>query len=230
MKRPITAAFGAMALAMSASVSHAVPMVYTDRALFDADLPLVVLVEDFEGTAAGTLIADGGSFGGITFNYPGLAGFGVSLAVTDGDQFGGIGGPFDTTSGTNFLGTDDADILQGGDDIDLGFDPVNAIGMYFISNDDDILDGDIELTAGGATASLDVSMIQTTLPDGSNVFFLGIIDDMSPFSTASITSACVGCFLFNVDDIVTARVPEPSTLLLLSAGLLPLLRKVKAHA
>jgi hypothetical protein len=228
-----TTVFVVMALATSASVAHALPMVYTDRALFDANLTGIVSVEDFEGTAAGTLIPDGGSLSGITYNYPGLAGFGVSLAVTDGNQFGG-GGPFSTTSGSNFLGTDDADILQGGDDIDLGFGNLNAIGMYFISLDT-LLDTDIELTAGGATASLDASMIQSTLPDGSNVFFLGIIDTMNDFSTASITSSCVGCFLFNIDDIVTAApelsVPEPSTLFLFTAGLLSLLsRKVKADA
>ena len=228
MKKITTAAFVALALAMSAGVTHAVPVVYTDRALFDADLPGAASVEDFEGTAAGTLIPDGGSLGGTIFNYPVLAGFGISLAVTDGNQFGG-GGPFDTTSGANFLGTDDADILQGGDAIDLGLGAVNAIGMYFISSDV-LFDADIELTASGATASLDVSEIQLTLADGSNVFFLGIIDTMDTFSTASITSSCAGCYLFNIDDIVTTQVPEPSMLLLFLTGLFPLLRKVKAYA
>lgn len=83
-----------------------------------------------------------------------------------------------------------------------------------------LFDGDLALTAGGATALLDVDAVEQTLPDGALVFSLGVVDDAAPFTSASLENcaACGGFFTYNVDDIVTA-VPEPGVALLLGTGL-----------
>ena len=203
------------------SALYAVPITYTDRAAFDAAIAALTnptgSTLDFDALPANSLIADGGSVGGLTFNYPVLDSFGVSMQVSSG---------FDTTSSTNYLGTNDGGVFLDGDNFSLDFGAVNAIGMYFITGDP-MFDGDISLTAGGATASLAAGAIQQALPDGGNAFFLGILDDAATFSSAAVDTIGLGAFLYNVDDIVTAKanppvvgVPEPATLALFALGLL----------
>lgn len=200
------------------ATSYAVTTTYTDQASFLAALPGPANTLDFDSVAAGTLIPSGTTVGDITFNYN----FGgVSMAVTDGNQFGG-GGPFATTSPPNFLGTDDADILQDGDNFDLSFAPVNAIGMFFITADV-MFDDDITLSAGGTSVALNTLDAGSDLGDGGIPYFLGIIDDTSPFAMASITTIGGGFFLYNVDDITTAVVPLPGALWLFGSGLIGLL-------
>lgn len=199
-----------------AATVHATPVAYTDFAAFSADLPNPADTLNFDSTAAGTLIPDGSSLGGISFSYPGLAAFGVNMQVRD---------DFDTTSGPNYLGTDDGGVFQDGDDFGLSFGAASAIGMFFTTADL-MFDDDIFLSAGGATASLQASAVQQTLPDGGNVFFLGIIDDMASFTSATVQTSQFGggFFLYNVDDIMTAApaptgVPVSGTILLLATGL-----------
>jgi len=200
---------------------HAVPVTYTDPVAFFGDLPGAASVLDFEGLADGTIIADGSTVGGITFRYD----FGgVQMMVTDA---------FDTTSPVNSLGTDDGDVFLDGDDFDLVFDAASAIGLFFITSPDENFDEDILLTAGGATANLIASDLIETLPDGGEVFFLGIIDAMSTFTSASITTVGGGFFLYNVDDIVigeaAAVAPVAGSLWLFGlglAGFLPTVRRL----
>jgi len=207
-----------MILALAALVlpvsANAVVMAFTDQSAFLAALPGTANTLDFDSQAAGTVIADGDSVDGITFNYDLFDLFGVSLVVTDGAQFGGgsFGGPFLTTSGSNFLGTDDADLLQAGDGFTLDFAPVNAIGMSFITADP-IFDGDITLSAGGGSVSLVAAEVGADLGDGGLPFFLGLIDTENTFGSASIdTLDCGGCFIYNVDDIITSVVPVPGAI------------------
>ena len=213
-------------LALTLGATHtltAAPIAFTDRAAFDAAVSGLTNVSsstlDFDGLSAGTTIADGGTVDGITFNYSELASFGIDMQVSTG---------FDTTSGSNFLGTTDADLFLDGDNFSLDFGPVNAIGMYFISADP-MFDDDITLTAGGATASLVASDEQSLFADGGVAFFLGIIDDAATFTSASIETIGLGAFLYNVDDIVTAKanppvvgVAEPGILALFALGLVGL--------
>jgi hypothetical protein len=247
-KRLLACAAGAAALLLL-STAHAAPVAFYDPTDFDSffgSLPKATL--DFDNLTAGDLIPSGdvipsGSplIGGITFSY-GIDG--VKLAVID---------TFETTSGRNSLGTTDGGVLLAGDGFSLAFDrPVTAVGMYFISSED-LFEDDITLTANGFTASLicrppgspiclevtppKVTPLRT-LGDDGQVFFLGLggfLDGLGrpvPFSSVTIlTTACEGCFLYNVDDIVIAgAVPEPSTLWLLGAGLagLGLLRRRSA--
>ena len=82
---------------------------------------------------------------------------------------------------------------------------------------------------GATTASLVTADLQTILADGTEVFFLGIVDAAATFSSASVVTSNGGngYFLWNADDIVTAvarqaGVPEPGSLGLLGLGLLGL--------
>lgn len=110
------------------------PMTFTDRADFVAALAGPATTVGFDCHAPGTIIGDGGSVGGITFNYH-FGGVQLKLAAA-----------YPTTSPTNFLGSDDADILQDGDNVSLSFVLSNAIGVALISNDP-LEDG--ELLQGG---------------------------------------------------------------------------------
>lgn len=185
---------------------------FTDRHAFEvalAALPgLRVTTENYDGQAAGTTIADAASLGTLTYTYShsgnDLADSSISLQVATGSG---------TTSPTNYLGTSDGGVFQSGDDFMLSFGPARALGLYVISNDP-LFDGDIALWAGGIAATLVAAdEMPFALPDGK-VFFLGLISDSSGFTSAEIRSYCSPCgtFLFNIDDVVVAQVPLPSSL------------------
>jgi hypothetical protein len=214
----VAAALGVVAAFIPAS--RAAITGYTDFAAFQSDLSTAGLSAntlDFDGltggnsTTFGDLIASGDTVGGITFTYD----FGgVTMEVRN---------DFDTTSPANYLGTDDGGVFQDGDNFDLSFAPANAVGMFFITADQ-MFDNDIELAAGGGSIGLSAAE-GTSLSDGGQAFFLGLIDDMNTFSAASITTIGGGFFLYNVDDIVTAAVavPEPASLPLMAFGIIGLL-------
>ena len=183
--------------------ANAVVMAFTDRSAFLAALPGTANTLDFDSltggnsSTIGTIIDAGDTVGGITFDY----------------DFGGVQmevrNDFLTTSPSNYLGTTDAGVFQAGDIFTLDFSPVNAIGMSFITADQ-MFDGDITLSAGGGSASLVAADVGADLGDGGFPFFLGLIDTENAFGSASIdTLDCGGCFLYNVDDIVTSVVPVP---------------------
>ena len=68
------------------------------------------------------------------------------------------------------------------------------------------------------------------LPDGGLVYFIGLVSD-TPFSAAQIrfNPESVGTFLYNVDDITTAPIPEPGASLLFCAGALVVGRALRAR-
>lgn len=183
---------------------RAAPVGYSDQAAFTTALPGAATTVDFDSESADSLIPPGSSVDGMTFTY---ALDGVALKVSSES-----GSTYSTTSPGNFLGTDDADILQDGDEISLSFAPVNALGFYVLSKDA-LENGDVSLSAGGMTTNLIATEVQgAPLGDGSSVYFLGVIDAANAFSSATISTAGNGEFLFNIDDIVTAQGGDPLTL------------------
>ena len=209
---------------LATGAAQAVTTTYTDQSAFFTALSGSVNTLDFESITSGTTFSSGSTLNGITFNYDFGGG---SLAVTDGDQFGG-GGPFDTTSGSGFLGTDNSDLLIDDDDFSLDLLATNAIGFSVITAEApniSLFDDDIQLTASGITALLDVDNVQQTLADGSLVFFIGIINDSASFTTASVdTPNSSGAFFYNIDDIVTtSAVPVPAAFWLFGSGLVGLI-------
>ncbi len=207
---------GAALVALTcAFAAQAAPNSFTQRDAYDAAVATLGNVSkttlDFDSLAAGDLIVSGATVGGIAFTYS-LGG--PSLQVRNGAT---------TTSGSNFLGTDAGGMLQDGDDISLGFAARNALGLYVMSSDP-LFDSDIRLTVGAFSASLSAANKQQTFADGTSVYFLGIVDSMTRFTSASLTTSHDGAgpyFLWNADDIVTALapVPEPETWVMLLAGL-----------
>jgi hypothetical protein len=198
--RLAAAGIGALLATLSAA---AAPAIYTQQSAFVAALPGPATVLTFDSTNPDSLIPSGFSLGDITFSYD----FdGVLLKVSNEGN-----STFSTTSSPNFLGTDDADILQDGDSITMSFAPRSSIGLHVITNDD-VIDGDIALVAGGVAVALVDADVQATLPDGSTVYFLGISDPAGSFNSATLTTAGNGAFLFNVDDIITVvAVTSPDT-------------------
>lgn len=107
-----------------------------------------------------------------------------------------------SNSGTNYLGTSDADMFQDGDNFEITMEPSVAFGIHFISKDE-LIDGDINVTFNGTTASLVGMDVEQTLNEGSQVYFLGITMDQ-PHTSATIQTLAQGVFLYNVDDIIRA--------------------------
>ena len=173
-----------------AGVIHAEPKTYSNQVRFSAALPAEPSILDFDRLNSGATIADTSSAEGITFSYD-FQGLRMKIAHL-----------YATTSAPNFLGTNDGGVFHDGDDFTLSFLPGSAVGLHFISADP-LIDGDLTVTAAGVTASLDVDDVQETLPDGSRVYFLGIIDDQASFRQAKIVALAGGFFLYNVDDIMT---------------------------
>lgn len=192
----------------------AVPIGYTDLADFSSAAGTTTTL-DFDDLTLFDTINTAETVDGITFSYD----FGGVLLDVENE--------FLTTSGSQYLGTDDGGVLQDGDNFSLSFAPVNAIGMYFITADemyfDDIV---LNLDSSAFIAFLDPSE-GLDLGDGGYAYFIGIVDVANTFTSVDVITAGGGNFVYNVDDIITGvisgdpptGVPEPGTLALMLAGL-----------
>jgi hypothetical protein len=183
--------------ALACGVTQAEPTAFADQSSFAAALPGQARVLDFDHLDPGTTIEDAATAGGITFKYD-FDGLSMKVAHL-----------YATTSSPNFLGTADGGMFHDGDDFTLLFEPGSAIGLFFISADP-LVDGDIKVIAAGVTASLQAQDVHDTLPDGSRVYFLGIVDTQAPITSARVEALPGGFFLYNVDDIITAPIASPS--------------------
>ena len=194
----------------------AATITYTNESAFLTALPGAASTLDFDSTTASTLINSGSSLGGITFTYS-IGPPPIKMMVTD---------DFLTTSGNNYLGLDDAgnyNLFIAGDVFSMTFaNPVNALGMYFVSGDP-LFAGDISLVTSAGNAS-NSATIDVTLTDGGLAYYIGLISDQA-FSSASIQfdAGAVETFLYSVDDITTTAVPLPTTFWLFGSGLLGLM-------
>ena len=209
---------------LSAGQAEGAVTTYTSSSSFMSALGaegLTARTQDFEGITAGTTYSDPATMDWLTLMNSSVA---DDLLVTN---------QFETTSGDNYLGLDNAansNLFLNGLTIDLSWTgSAYAIGLNFITAEVpnvSLFDDDISLTvatAGNGTvvANLDVDAQDGTLPAGDRVFFIGIIDDTNPFSSANLDTVTGGgpLILFNIDDVTTG-IPEPSTTLLLLGSLL----------
>ncbi len=197
--RAIIAVWLCSSLFLGSTITNSVnadPATFSSEVEFTAALDATPEILDFDQLPAGTTIATESVTGGITFSYD----FdGLPMQVTH---------LYATTSAPNFLGTGDGGMLHDGDDFTMSFAPAAAIGLFLITADP-LLDGDITMAAGGITASLKAADVRATLPDGSKVYFLGIVDNDAAFSSAAVEALAGGFFLYNVDDIITAPATQP---------------------
>ena len=206
-------------LAATTSSLSAAIVTYTDPAAFQAAIAGRTTSEiNFDTAAAGTTIADGGVFGGVTFDYTWASG--ESLRVND---------EFDTNSGSNYLGA-----TSGGGAVDLLADDNNftmtpgtqssAVGLFVIAPieplDDDFVLSSSTAMSGAASVSLVTPELQT-LADGSFVYFLGLVaDDNEVLDPVNLDADAFAFGTdYRVDGIVFAEsnitaVPEPTSLLL----------------
>lgn len=189
---------------------------YTTQSSF-ASATTGVMTENFDSAALGPVT---GAIGGLTFTAN-IAG-GGNLVVAD---------TFDTTSGANYLGTDFlGNSFASQDNVTVSLpSSATAIGMYILVGGA-LNPGDsftLSVTGGSALSSMTE---ENVLGDGTYVYFLGLTSS-SAFTSATLAvtnpaGPSDGPY-WNVDDITygTAKtntpppVPEPSTLLLLGAGL-----------
>jgi hypothetical protein len=189
--------------------ARAAPVAYTDPAVFQSAIAhYQAATEDFDNVAAGTAIPSGGSVGGLTFSFSFTGPPAYSLAVTDGDKYGGAL-PAPTTSPANFLATTIDDLFLGGDDITLSFAPVHAIGLYIISAEvtgDTLYDDDLLLSVGTSSALLDVDL-RDDLGNDSYSYFLGLVDAAATFASARLTAAtaAVGAIDFQKMFLVSTK-------------------------
>lgn len=163
---------------------------FTSRAALTAALTGPVTTVNFDTLPSGTMFASGGGTGGITFTYN----FGGTLLNANGS--------YPAPSPNLSLGTTDADILQDGDNLRLAFSPRNAIGLSIVSKDP-LQAGDLRLEAGNTVTVL-APVPQQTLADGATVYFVGVIQPATAFTSANLTTVGGGYFFYNVDDITVA--------------------------
>ncbi|CAD6882279.1 hypothetical protein [Methylomonas albis] len=198
---------------------EAAPVTYGSKAAFDSAisaLGLKVGGTNFDSFSNGQVINSGDQL---------FSGLSISSQLADRVDASGapvptlmeVSNAYTTTSNPNFLGTTDAHIFMDGDNLTLFSDkPREALGMYIISADA-LQDGDIFFQHNLIDYYVNLSINQT-LNDGSNVYFIGIIDT-AEFLYQRVMTASNGAFLYNVDDIVLGTIPEPSSISIVLLGL-----------
>lgn len=219
-------------IALFAAEASAVPMLYTNRAAFDAAVAGISGVSadvlDFEAPAAGTIFPSGNAHQGVTFTYN----LGAFQLGVDGNTPGSSGAH--TLAVSNNNGTNFSNFILG-DVIDFSFGPSHAFGMYILApgTSFNFIEEDINLTFAGTTLST-VTGDTTTLVGPSNVaaLFVGIVDTAATYTTANLRFGPANPTSgpnFEIDDIVKTSedteppptgLPEPGLLSLLGVGMM----------
>jgi len=207
-------------LALAALPASASITTYTDSTSFQTAISgFTSSTVNFDALPAGP-IAQGTTIGGITFTS--ILGSGDGLAIQN---------VFDTTSPSNYLGSSDLTSVGAffpGDRVTMNFNPVNALGMFIIT-DAAPNAGDFSLITSLGTA-LNAAAPVLTLGDGGQVIFLGLTSS-STFGSATITLAPTAGELWNVDDITRGAplppTPEPGTFVLMGSGFLLFFRRLR---
>jgi len=212
------------------SVQSQAGLTFTDKTTFLSNLPGPAGVLDFDS------LIGGANLSGTTQTVTGGPGTGIQFPASVPNVLPPPNtldlivvantGNNPTISGLNSLGVDDSgnyDTIQRGTVFSLRLTSnVNTFGLSFISPDA-LVNDDIELAAGGNTASLAVANPTPIAgATGYYSYFLGIIDSTG-FNSVTIqygnTPPSGVAFLYNIDDITVAAaptgIPAPGTLALL---------------
>lgn len=194
---------------------NAATVTFTDQSSFLSSLSGSSSTLDFESQSSDSLVNSGDTLGGITFSYN-IGPPPVDMMVTN---------DFLTTSGSNYLGLDDAgnfNLFIAGDSFTMTFDtPQNAIGLYLVSGDPLYAGDAIISTSVGSALNSDV--VNIDLGDGGLAYYIGLTSDTA-FSSATLQfdAAAEGAFLYSVDDITVSAVPVPAAVWLFGSGLIGL--------
>lgn len=198
--RVITAAV----LSFSALASQAAITTYTSRSTFDTAFSGSV-VENWDGFANGTTIANGSSANGITYN----SSSGSSLVTSS----------YIVSTSPNGLGNTTNGYFGAGEGITFTFAaPVMAFGIDFNT---------FATAAGAYTATTDLGDVIGSVYDPFAGFSTGeFIGFSSDTGFTSVTISNVGGFAYTLDTLravdATGNVPEPGSLALAAFALLSL--------
>lgn len=216
-------ALAVLVLLLVAAPVFAGATTYTTESSFAA-ATTGLTTENFDGAALGSVT---GPIDGLTFTANIAGGGMLSIANT-----------FDTTSGTQYLGSSlPGNSFASQDNFTVTLPSAStAVGMYLLIGGP-LSGDDFTLSVAGGDA-MNSAVPEETLGDGTIVYFLGLTST-TPFTSATLglttpAGAADGPY-WNVDDLsygtangsMTPPVPEPSSLLLLGAGLAAVVRRVK---
>lgn len=193
IEKLLTAAFLLTSSAALADVT------FTSSAAFEAAITgNPTLVENYGTFTAGTLIAPGSTFDGITYTS-------FNLGANGNEGF--ISNQFNSFSGLS-LGADEnngaAQFFFDADSFDITFAPTYAIGVFFNVNAN-------SGTFGITTPAGDASTGSASYDTGTFVF-AGLIST-TPFTSAEIfsDSGGAGTASYNIPEIILTGTPEPAT-------------------
>jgi hypothetical protein len=185
---------------------------YTSSAAFDAAISdFSTSIENYGGLAPGTTITAGQTIDGLTYTAftPGPLGTLLGGIVTT--EFNSFTG--NSLGGNQSTG---AQYFFGGDSVTVTFAaPVNAFGLFFNVNPNS---GDY-----GFSTSLGTATTGSATFDTSTFVFAGLVSTDTKFTSATFFSTDTALGSYNVPEIITAIVPEPSGLSLLGLGALGLI-------
>ena len=183
----------------------AATITYTSSAAFFAALGgSTVNTETYEGQVLNSIIADGSTVNGITYNT-----FPVGTDGRIDNQYNKIG---NQSLALSRPGNPAVDFFIPGEGMTVTFPfAVNAVGIFF--NVGISPANSLQVVTAAGTAGNGAAYDQSTL------FFVGLISD-SLFSSATIQGLNNVTSGFNVDNLTYARaVPEPASMVLLGTGL-----------
>ena len=191
-----------VALAATATTAHAAT--FTSETAFATAVPGVT-IEDFGTYATGTLVANGGTLGGLTYGF-----------ATTGGLGGVISNQYNTRSGESLAAKqvagpiDPLDFFYGGDAFTVTFaSAVKAVGILVNVN----LPFGATLTTTSGTAAATYATY-----DSDTFTFLGLTS-ATPFTSATFVSSVPLSGSYNVVAIEYGdTVPEPAAWMLLIAG------------
>jgi hypothetical protein len=186
-------------LAGLAQTTKADVVTYTSSAAFNAAITGInSSIENYSGFAALTPINAGNTFDGLTYS-----------AFTSGPSGTLLGGII-TTQFNSFTGkslggrqSGGAQFFFGGDSVTVTFAaPVNAFGLFFNAN----------LNSGnyGFNTSVGSATTGSATYDTSTFVFAGLVSS-TKFTSATFFSTNPTLGVYNIPEIITAVVPEPST-------------------